>query len=112
MSNQAIGNLIILALCLLYPLVFTPMYCLSYDQTEIQVEEKTLAAGSGSKYLVYTEGGVYENTDSWTFWKWDSSDLHGELKEGNCYHIEHAGWRVPFMSWYKNILGANEIECN
>lgn len=65
--------------------------------------------GSNCRYLVYTDNGVYENTDSLWYWKWDSSDVYGSLDEGKTYKATVYGFRFPFMSWYKNIVEVTPI---
>ena len=65
--------------------------------------------GNKSKYLVFTEGETFENTDTLWSMKWNSSDMYGEMKPGMWCEATVTGWRVPFMSWYRNILSAN---CN
>jgi len=59
---------------------------------------------SHNKYLVYCEGEVFENTDSFIFSKYDSSDLQGKLVVGTEYTAQVAGWRIPWMSSYRNII--------
>lgn len=68
-----------------------------------------------SKYLVYCEEEdgtihVFENTD--TIWrgKWNSSDIQAKLKSGCFYKITVVGYRVPFLSWYQNIISVEKVE--
>ena len=65
--------------------------------------------GVSSKYLVFTDGEVFKNTDCLVLWKFGSSDLQGELREGKTYRAEVYGWRIPFLSWYRNIVTASEV---
>jgi len=65
---------------------------------------KSTSEGSSSKYLVFTETEVFENTDSLMWWKWNSSDVYGELEEGQTYNARVYGWRIPFLSCYRNIV--------
>lgn len=67
-----------------------------------------------SKYLVYAddeEGNslVFENTDCFIRFKFNSSNIQGQLKEGHTYEITVIGYRVPFFSWYQNIIKVVEI---
>lgn len=85
------------------------MYHLSSEEIEITVSEKdNITSGSGSnmesKFLIYTEAEVFENTDSWTFIKFNSTDLQNEIKEDGTYTVKVAGWRIPFFSSYRNII--------
>jgi len=82
-------------------------YYLSATETTITVSrlERIVESQSmTSKYLVFTDNEVFENTDSWLYLKFSSSDLYAKLKEGKTYRVKVAGWRIPFLSWYKNII--------
>jgi hypothetical protein len=58
------------------------------------------------KYLIYTENGVYENTDTFCYMKFNSSDLYGKLstKVGKEVTVKVTGLRIPILSMYKNIV--------
>jgi hypothetical protein len=82
---------------------------LTVEEITIKVTEKErIVEGSGkstsSKYLVFTEDEVFENTDSIWFFKFSSSDLQGQLKEGEEYKVKVCGFRIPFLSSYRNII--------
>jgi len=62
-----------------------------------------------SKYLIYTDVETFEDVDSWIYFKFNSSDVYGALKEGTTYKFTVYGWRVPFMSWYRNIVRFEKI---
>lgn len=67
-----------------------------------------------SKYLIFGEneteqGLVFENTDSLLRVKFNSSNIYSKLKVGNTYEITVVGYRVPFMSWYENIIDVQEV---
>ena len=78
----------------------------------ITVEDKgTKRSGSNmDKYLIYTDNGTYEITDSIAFFRWNSSDLFGSLKVGSTYECTVCGFRNPFLSSYENIITATEIK--
>ena len=66
------------------------------------------------KYLIFVDKGdgeveTLENTDSLIEWKWDSSDMYAKIHAQKKYRFKVYGWRVKFMSWYKNIVGVEEI---
>ncbi len=94
-------------------LIFLPHFSRHVDK--ITVSEKTVKRyGSGDtsqeKYLVFTTAGnVFENTDSLLEWKFDSSNIYAKLIPGNTYIVNSYGWRVPFISSYKNILDVKLI---
>ena len=56
------------------------------------------------KYLIYCEGEVLENTDSYVYGKFDSSDFYNELKIDSTYTVKVVGWRIPILSHYRNII--------
>ena len=73
------------------------------------VEDKAIKRyGDDDKYLVYTDNGTYEITDSLVYWRWDSSDLYGKIKVGETYEAKVYGWRIPIFSSYKNIVSIEE----
>ena len=78
---------------------------LSYSSGETtQIGEGSTNGVSECRYLVFTEQGVYENTGSLLQWKFDSSDVYNQLQPGEQYMVEVNWFRVPFLSWYQNIL--------
>jgi hypothetical protein len=56
------------------------------------------------RYLVYTNKGVFENTDSLANGKFNSSDVQGRITVGGTYTFVTIGHRVPFLSSYANII--------
>lgn len=71
-------------------------------------DTERIVTGSGetlsSKYLVFTETETFENTDTLWFGKWNSSDLQGQLRPGKTYTVRVCGFRIPFLSSYRNII--------
>ncbi len=68
-----------------------------------------VVTGSGdstsSYYLVWSkEGEVFAVLDTWSFLRWDSSDRYGQLREGSRVSAKVAGWRIPFLSAYRNVV--------
>jgi len=100
---------IIFAFILLFAIGYSTAYVKSIQTIEITVKDKErITSGSGeslsSKFIVYTEDEVFENTDSWLFFKFNSSDFQNKLDRGNTYTVKVAGWRIPFLSYYRNIV--------
>ena len=75
---------------------------------EVVKTERVCSRQDDCKYLVFTDKGVFENTDSLLNFKWNSSDIYGELKVGETYTFNVYGWRVPFLSMYKNITSVEK----
>lgn len=85
--------------------------CSQVNQREVTatVEDKErVCSGSGDsqscKYLIFTDQGTFENTDSLLTGKFDSSDVYGRIKEGRTYTFKVAGYRQGFLSMYPNII--------
>lgn len=84
-------------------------YYTSSETIEVTINNKErITTGSGesisSKFLVYSENEVFENIDSWMFMKFSSADIQNALKEDSTYTVKVVGWRVPFFSWYRNVI--------
>lgn len=63
---------------------------------------------SASKYLIFTKDEVFENADSYMVGKFNSSDFYNKLNAGDTKALRVCGWRVPFLSWYRNIIEVKE----
>ena len=93
----------------------------NFNDTEYTItvtDKERIYTGSGnsssSKYLVFGDDQngnslVFENTDCFIRGKWNSSNIQGQLKVGNTYKITVIGYRVPFLSWYQNIIKIEEV---
>lgn len=84
-------------------------YYSSAEDVQITVNDKEhVMYRNGSdledKYMVYSEGEVFKNTDDIFYFKFNSSDVQNELKEGNSYNVKVVGWRIPFLSMHRNII--------
>ena len=107
---------VVLGLLIGYQVMF------SFNDTDYKItvtDKERIYEGSGdtssSKYLVFgdDENGnalVFENTDCFVRGKWNSSNIQGQLKEGNTYKITVVGYRIPFFSMYQNIIRIEEVE--
>jgi hypothetical protein len=69
--------------------------------------------GSGENkedvYMIYTDKGVFENTDDIFLGKWNSSDIQNDLEIGKTYKADVYGWRIQFLSTYKNISNVEDL---
>jgi len=66
---------------------------------------------SGTKFRVETEDcGVLEVGDSIFYMKWDSADRYAQIKTGNTYEFDTAGFRFPLMSTFKDIIEVREVK--
>ena len=94
----------------------------SFNDTEYKItvtDKERIYEGSGdtssSKYLVFGDDDngnslVFENTDCFIRGKWNSSNIQGQLKEGNTYKVTVVGYRVSFFSMYQNIIKIEEVK--
>ena len=89
------------------------------DYTITVTDKERIYEGSGdtssSKYIVFGDDDngnslVFENTDCFIRGKWNSSNIQGQLKEGNTYKVTVVGYRVSFFSMYQNIIKIEEIK--
>ena len=128
----AIMIAVILVLSIGYEAIF------SFNDTEYTItvtDKERIYKGSGdtssSKYLVFGDDKVndnisfvmayvgdddngnslvFENTDCFIRGKWNSSNIQGQLKEGNTYKVTVVGYRVSFFSMYQNIIKIEEVK--
>jgi hypothetical protein len=77
----------------------------------VQEKERVVTKDS-SKYLIYTDGEVFKNTDNIFALKFNSSDIYGHVKKDCSYTFDVYGFRVPFLSMYRNITNVYDEQCN
>jgi len=53
---------------------------------------------------------VFENIDSMFERKWNSSDVWAQIEQGKTYDLKTYGFRIPFFSYYENIIGVQEVQ--
>ena len=114
---------IFVALTLVITIAHTAIFSFNDKEYIITVTDKERIYSSSmsgdsitqtSKYLVFgmDENGetlVFENTDIFIRGKWDSSTVQGSLLVGNTYKVTVVGYRIPFFSWYENIIAFEEV---
>jgi len=108
-SGGIIAVIVLLAAVLIYPIA----YKISGEDIDITIRLKErITVGKGqnidSKFIIYSTDEVFENTDSWLYFKFNSADYQNELEIGETYSVTVAGWRVPFLSMYRNIVKVDE----
>lgn len=104
MSDKQIKYLFLGILCGI--IIFNIVYLFSQETITVQVTDKErIVTSDSSYYLVFCVGEVFQNSDSMLFFKFNSSDIQGKLERGKTYKIKVIGFRVPFLSMYRNILG-------
>lgn len=79
------------------------------------VNEKVVKTDCGhdghckSKYLIFTDHGVFQDTDSFVYFKFNSSDLYNKLRVGQTYNCKTYGFRIPFFSKYPNLVDCEAV---
>lgn len=97
------GGVAIVSIAVL--LVFSAHLGMNCSITPLKVTDKqAVSTGNGFTYLIYTPNEVFQDEDTWLKWKFNSSDVYNNLKVGKTYSTQVCGWRVPFLSWYRNII--------
>jgi hypothetical protein len=80
---------------------------LTHQTKEVRVIDSVVKNSmNDSKYLVFTDQGVFQNTDTWYYFKFDSSDIQGKIMQGGKFKLSYYGFRVPFFSMYPNLVSA------
>lgn len=69
-----------------------------------------IVTSEDSYYVVFTDIEVFRNTDYLLTGKFNSSDIIRVLEQGKTYQFEVVGWRIPFLSSYRNILSVRELQ--
>lgn len=77
---------------------------------DLQVVTRSLGTGATkSKYMVFTDVGPFENSDSLHLLKFDSASIQARLKVGKCYEVVSYGW--PILSLFRNIKTVQDLPC-
>lgn len=85
----------------------------SVDAAQLTVTSKErMITGSGgsqkSFWVVFGEDEVFANRDNFLFLKFNSSDIQRQLEVGKTCQVKVNWFRVPLLSWYRNILAVQE----
>lgn len=84
-------------------------YISAREVTATVKDKERIVKGDDSYYLVFTDKGVFQNSDITIRFKFRSSDLQGKLEKGKTYKFLICGWRIPIGSAYPNIIRAEEV---
>ena len=96
----------LLALLLSGPALWYTHGTLETRTETIQHKERVCSGGQNGDctWIVFTDLGEYQNSDSLFHFKFNSTTLHRELPLGEEVTFTTYGWRVPFLSTYPNIV--------
>jgi hypothetical protein len=109
MKIFAIGVSLVVAVLALNPIVHYTTLDTARNVRILDKERVTVSANDGvvtSKYLIFAQGETFENTDTIWAMKYNSSDIYGYIQKNLSCTFEVTGFRVPFLSMYRNILSA------
>lgn len=111
MQKNNLSNLFWLAWIIAVVVIVYSIQDSTKKSVECQITDKGIKYdGQQDRYMIYTDHGVFENTDDLLRQKFNSSDIYAKLKVGHRYKIRVVGFRSPFMSWYPNVLTAIEVK--
>lgn len=80
------------------------------DTVKVSItKSERVSEGRSARYLIFTENEVFENTDVFLLGKFNSSDVYNYIEVGHTYECAVIGWRIPYLSWYRNIIGCTEL---
>lgn len=74
-----------------------------------RVCESSREGGQSCEYRVFTDHGVFKVTDTFVYWRFNSSDTYASIKQGATYRFRVVGVRAGWMSSYENIIGVSEV---
>lgn len=103
--------LLVLILAVAIP-AMSGYYEVTSTTTVVNSHERVCSSSGDStecKYLVFTDAGTFELTDSLYLGRWNSSDMYGRIKDGQTYKIDHYGWRFGCASSYPNIKNMEPV---
>lgn len=87
------------------------------DSIDVTINDKRIITTGGGgdsgvkvQMTVYADVEVFTCDDSWSFMKFNSSDVFNQIKKNNMYKLRVSGWRVPFLSMYRNIISVKILD--
>ena len=104
-----IGALIVFAGVAAYPMAIYGSTA-EITATAIRDGERVCTStdsGQSCRFLEYFGDETFQNVDSLLFMKWNSADVHREIVAGKTCNLKVVGWRVPFLSMFRNIISAD-----
>lgn len=115
-----VAILVLVALLLLGNIVAAYGTVAHMTVTMNRIPERTCVTSGGGNnttittscwWFVYTDKEVFKDTDSLFFFKFNSADIANGLQPGKTYCVKVNMFRVPFMSWFRNVLSFKEGAC-
>lgn len=101
---------LIVTIVLLLALSGTIIGYLNSEEFEIIVSDKYVKGESGQYFIIDENKNAYTIQDLFFKGKFNSTDLYNQMEIGKKYKIETTGYRIHFLSEYKNINKIYELE--
>ena len=103
---------IALVVLLILGIWIVPLFVRNTYTVEVTGKEriyKSSENASSSYYLVFTKEldgdvKVFKKSDELLIGKFGSSNIQAGMEIGGTYDVDVYGFRVPFLSWYENIV--------
>jgi hypothetical protein len=82
-----------------------------YQTCTVESKDRAADRGGRSDARVYTEDcGVFQVKDSLFEGTWRSADTYASIEEGHRYNFKTRGYRFGLLSWFPNIVQAQEVK--
>lgn len=89
----------------------------SYNDTIYTVtvtDKENVNRGDSGYYLIFCKDAddnyyEFQNVDNFYRGKFDSSSVYNKIEVGHTYEFTVVGLRVPFLSWYQNIVEMKDV---
>lgn len=101
---------LIIILTLLFVLSCTIIGYSNPEEFEIIVSDKYVKGESGQYFIIDENKNAYTIQDLFFKGKFNSTDLYNQMEIGKKYRIETTGYRIHFLSEYKNINKIYELD--
>lgn len=75
----------------------------------VVLDKKIIYVDDKSTYLIITQHGVFQNTDSLLKGKFNSVYLNNKLKIGSSYNLTVVGFQIPLFDIHPNIIRVVKI---
>ena len=110
--KEFINNIILVIILLFILSIPILLSYIGYDKLTITIKDKYIKNYNNSSLyiIVDTNNNSYEVSDKFFILKFNSTDIYNSFEIGKSYEIETTGFRVQFLSWYKNINKVYRIE--
>ena len=103
---------IALVILLILGIWIVPLFVRNSYTVEVTGKERIYTSNenaSSSYYLVFAKEldgdvKVFKNSDELLLGKFGSSNIQAGMEIGGTYDVDVYGFRVPFLSWYENIV--------